>query len=68
MTSQNKLSDYIKTLESHIPRHEFSNPKVSKATIGWQIDHALKVVNGICGMMVNSNPQDYKANFNQLGS
>lgn len=67
MTPQNKLSDYIKTLESYIPQHEFTNPKVSESTVGWQIDHSLKVINNVCLAMQSSDPNTYKKNITLVG-
>lgn len=65
--SSKKLYQYIDTLESHIANHETNNPKVSKATIGWQIDHSLKVINNVSKALQSSNPNDYEKNFSLLG-
>ncbi|MBT8245617.1 DUF1569 domain-containing protein [Winogradskyella sp.] len=67
MSSTIKLANYIKILESHIPKHELTNPKVSKATIGWQIGHSLKVINNVSKAMQSSEPNEYKKNFSFLG-
>ncbi|GGI55938.1 DinB family protein [Winogradskyella haliclonae] len=51
MKNHSKLDSYIKQLETHIPEYEISNSKISKSTVGWQIDHSLKVINGIIGLL-----------------
>ena len=65
--SSEKINQYINTLEAHIANHETNNPKVSKATIGWQIDHSLKVINNVSKALQSSDPNDYEKNFSFLG-
>lgn len=65
--SSKKINQYINTLEAHIANHETNNPKVSKATIGWQIDHSLKVINNVSKALQSSDPNDYEKNFSFLG-
>ena len=65
--SSEKIKQYINTLETHIANHETNNPKVSKATIGWQIDHSLKVINNVSKALQSSDPSEYKKNFSFLG-
>ena len=67
MSSTVKLANYIKVLESHIPKYEVTNSKVSKATIGWQIDYSLKVINNVCLATQNSDPETFKNNMSFLG-
>ena len=67
MKKSKKLSNYIAEFESYIPQFETSNPKVSNSTIGWQIDHSLKVINKVSETLVNSDPSLYKKNFSFLG-
>lgn len=61
------LDKRLALLESHISYFETKNLKVSKATIGWQIDHSLKVINAVAINMLNSDPEKYKNNFSFLG-
>jgi hypothetical protein len=61
------LEKKLKKIESYIPNFEASNSKVSKATIGWHIDHSLKVINSVITAMKTSNSASYKNNFNFLG-
>lgn len=36
------------------------NTTISHATVGWQLDHSLLVINGIIAQLVKSNPKDYQ--------
>lgn len=67
MSQTAKLNTYIKRLESYIPQYEFSNPKVSKATMAWQIDHSLKVINNVCSALQSSDPETFENNMSFLG-
>tara|TARA_R110001632_G_scaffold141565_2_gene257516 strand:+ start:5846 stop:6301 length:456 start_codon:yes stop_codon:yes gene_type:complete len=61
------LENRLKLIESFIPHAEHLNPKVSKVTIAWQLDHSLKVINSITKAMQNSDPSLYVDNFSILG-
>lgn len=50
--------------ENYLQHFEKQNYLVSKSPVGWQIDHSLKVINNIVLALKNSNPADYKYNFN----
>ena len=58
------LNSLIETLESKIEFFESTNQLISKSTVGWQIDHSLKVINAIIDTLKKSNPSNYKSNFN----
>jgi hypothetical protein len=58
------LLSLIESLESKIEFFEATKQLVSKSTVGWQIDHSLRVVNGIIETLKKSNPSSYKWNFN----
>ena len=60
----NILKKQISQLETHIPLIDKENSKVSKSTVGWQLDHALKVFNLTSAWTENSNPENYKRKFN----
>lgn len=47
MEQPSKLSDYLNRFETVLPKFETINLKVSESSVGWQIDHSLKVINGI---------------------
>ncbi len=57
MKQLDKLQELLSEIEKHIPNFEVQNSKVSKSSIGWHLDHSLKVVNGILGVLEkNPNP------------
>jgi hypothetical protein len=58
------LKKQLSKLESYTPLIHKENSKVSKAKVGWQLDHALKVFNAVSEWTENSNPKEYKPNFN----
>lgn len=58
MKKSKKLSSYIAEFESYIPQYDTSNPKVSQSTVGWQIDHSLKVVIGIISLLKASKGEE----------
>ena len=61
------LESKLNELESYISGFEKKNLKISKATVGWQIDHSLKVINSVVNAMKNSDPNLYEDNFKFLG-
>lgn len=58
-----KLSQLLSRIETRIPYEAIKNDAVSTSTIGWQIDHTLKVFNAVSQWTENSNPDDYKYKF-----
>ncbi len=58
------LNQLISNLETKIEHLETSNLEISKSTVGWQIDHALRVINGVVSQLKKSSPDDYKWKFN----
>lgn len=59
-----KIRSQLSQIEAYIPHFEVVNKSVSKVSVGWQLDHSLKVINGVIKTMSNSNPTDYKRNLN----
>jgi hypothetical protein len=62
-TLENKLAQ----IETNINNFEKKNLSVSKATVGWHLDHSLKVINAVISSMEKSDPNLYKDNFKFLG-
>jgi hypothetical protein len=62
-TLENKLN----SIENYISDFEKKNEKISKATVGWHLDHSLKVINAVISSMEKSDPNLYKDNFKFLG-
>ena len=57
------LNQLLSQIEKNIPNKGLKDDTVSKSTIGWQLDHALKVFNAVSEWTKNSNPNDYKFKF-----
>jgi hypothetical protein len=57
------LKNQLTKIEANLPLIDKENPKVSISTVGWQLDHALKVFNAVSEWTENSNPEDYKSKF-----
>jgi len=60
------LEKELKFMEDSIQFKERKNLKVSKATVGWHLDHSLKVLNGVLIAIKESDPKLYKKKFNSL--
>ncbi len=61
------LENSLKRLESYLPNLEQQNPKISKANVAWQLDHSLKVFNGVATVLEESDPKMYVNNFSLMG-
>jgi len=59
-----KIVKQIAELSAYIPQFDKQNLTVSNATVGWQIDHSLRVINQVIFSVLNSNPAEYKRTFN----
>jgi hypothetical protein len=59
-----ELNDLLHQIENTIPHWEKQNTTISQATVGWQLDHSLLVINGIVLQLSKSNPVNYKWRFN----
>jgi hypothetical protein len=63
-----KLNNLIDELEQHILFLDKTNAVVSKASLGWHIEHSLKVVTQIIDAVEKSDPNTYKWRFNLIGT
>lgn len=61
-----KLHHLINELESKIPQYEITNSNVSSSTVGWQIEHSLKIILMVVHTLKTSNPNNYKWKFNKV--
>ncbi|MFB9055390.1 DUF1569 domain-containing protein [Mariniflexile ostreae] len=62
------LTRLLSQIEKHIPLKAEINTNVSKANVGWHIDHTLKVIHRVYTILEKSDPNTYKKNFNLLRS
>ena len=59
-----KLNTQLDTIATKIAFHNSKNTAVSKSDVAWHLDHILKVINGISGVVKKSNPEKFKSSFN----
>lgn len=59
-----KIVKQLEELSTYISQFDKQNEAVSKASIGWQIDHSLRVMNQVIFSLLNSNSAEYKPKFN----
>jgi hypothetical protein len=60
------LQKELRYIEKHLVDIDKEDLDISKANVGWHIDHSLKVINTVFEVLKNSNPQEYKKKFNLL--
>ena len=60
----NKLDNLLDQLEANVSHYETLNQKVSKANVGWHIEHSLLVIKQITATVAQSEPKLYKSKFN----
>ncbi len=58
-----KLTTLIYEIESKIEFRNSKNSLVSKSDVAWHLDHSLRVIIGVTGVLQKSNPKDYKTSF-----
>lgn len=51
-------------IDQLIDNDNIKNLKVSSKSIGWHLDHLLKVLINVSKLLNNSDSSDYKSNFN----
>jgi len=61
------LENELNRIENYIPDFKKKDLKISKADVGWQLDHSLKVINAVVTAMKNSDPKLYFNNFKFIG-
>ena len=62
------MDHLLKEVEHNISNASAIAPNISKATVGWQLYHILVTINVISSALQNSNPKDYKRDFNLMRS
>lgn len=58
-----QLAHLISELESRIPDHATVNEAVSKAPVGWHLEHSLLVLNRALTALRQSDPSGYRSTF-----
>ena len=60
----NTLKTLLTEIEKNIPLKDKRNPAITQTDIGWQLDHSLKVINGVSTILAKTDPKKYKKDFN----
>ena len=60
------LNKELIEFEQFIDKYDQQKQSVSAVNIAWHLDHSLKVINGVCGMLKKSKPSDYQWKFNHI--
>ena len=60
------LKQLLSRIENNIANKDFKNEQVSTSTIGWQLDHSLKVITRVSEATIHSNPDTYKYEFKPI--
>ena len=60
------LDREFEQIKNYIDSFDKENLKVSKANVGWHLDHSLKVINKVFEGLRASNSKDYKWKFSGL--
>ena len=57
------IKDQLLKIESLLPKIEVRNGKVSKASVGWHLEHLLLILNSSLKGLTMTDPEDYKPKF-----
>lgn len=57
------INDQLQKIESLLPKIDVMNEKVSKASVGWHLEHLLLILNSSLKGLTMTNPKDYKPKF-----
>ncbi len=63
---KNSLESLVDDVATYIPGYTFSNDQISKADIGWHIEHILLTINGVISSLAQSNPANFSSQFSLL--
>lgn len=58
------LNNLLSKIEKNIPFKSQKKLTISKSNIGWQLDHALKVINAVSNTLAKTDPKNYRKDFN----
>ena len=58
------LNSHLQKIDRYIPYFQNKNLDFSNVSVGWQLDHALKVINGVSVILAKTDPKKFKKDFN----
>lgn len=57
------LTNQLQKIESLLPKIDVTNNQVSKASVGWHLEHSLLILNSSLKGLTMTDPKDYKPKF-----
>lgn len=57
------IQDQLQRIESLLPEIDKEKLEVSKASVGWHLEHSLLILNGSLKGLTMTNPENYKPKF-----
>jgi len=61
-----KLNKYIDLLETKIEFADYTSPLVSKSSVAWHIEHAVRALKQITKAIIESNPSEFEYKFSAI--
>ncbi|MBC7696124.1 MAG: hypothetical protein H7141_11830 [Burkholderiales bacterium] len=58
------IDHFLNELNKYIELYDKTDSSISESSIGWHIEHSLKVINQIISVLEKSKPDEYKWRFN----
>jgi len=57
------ITNQLQKIESLLPKIDVTNNQVSKASVGWHLEHSLLILNSSLKGLTMTDPKDYKPKF-----
>lgn len=57
------IKDQLQKIESLLPKIDVTNNQVSKASVGWHLEHSLLILNSSLKGLTMTDPKDYNPKF-----
>lgn len=58
-----EIKNQLQKIESLLPEIDTENSQVSKASVGWHLEHSLLIINSSLKGLTMTNPEAYKPKF-----
>lgn len=59
------LEKELNQLEALIHQFDKTNSQISKASVGWHLDHSFRVISAVCKSTLKSDPSEYRYKRNK---
>ena len=58
-----EIKNQLQKIESLLSKIDVTNENISKASVGWHLEHSLLIINSSLKGLTMTNPEDYKPKF-----